>query len=409
MLLSFILVSAVFAACSNSYPDATVPPGFCARQWASGLQRPRGVWVADNGDLLVVEAGPGAITALWDSNNDGFSDKNERAVLVTLRGLNHGITVHGDYLYATSPSTVYRWKYAAADRKVIGGAQVVVQNIPSDGHTTRTPVFDSNGNLYVSLGSAGNVDNDPSHAQVRLFDLQSTFPIEWRTGYIWASGLRNEVGLTFDSADRLWGVMNGMDSLHRADLGGDIHNMNPAEELNLLTKGGSFYGYPYCWAEYDLGKYGHGAGTMWAHEKFMNDGVHTDAWCQNSSNVLPPALALQPHTAPLDIKFWHSGSWGTRFAGDAFIAQHGSWNRDPPHGYRVITVKFVNGHPHHEEPFLYHDGPAQRWPSGFRPVGLAQNHCGDGSMADCLFVTSDATGEIVYVKYENTSSILGNQ
>jgi glucose/arabinose dehydrogenase len=264
--------------------------------------------------------------------------------------LNHGITVHGDYLYATSASTTYRWRYVAAERKV-GPQETVVTGIPSDGHTTRTPRLDKDGHLYVSLGSAGNVDSNSNHAQVRRFDISKTLPVSWNSGMVYADGLRNEVGLNFDKEGRLWGVMNGMDNVHRADLGGDIHNTNPAEELNLLDKPGKFYGYPYCWAEYLLAK-GKGPGTMWATEQFMKDGTHTDQWCQNPNNVVRPALALSAHNAPLDVFFYYGDSFGSDYNGDAFVAMHGSWNRQPASGYRVVRIHFENGVPTKETPFF---------------------------------------------------------
>jgi len=73
--------------------------------------------------------------------------------------------------------------------------------------------------------------------------------------------------------------------------------------LNLLDEPGRFYGYPYCWAEYELPRFGKGKGTLWAHENTIKDGVHTDAWCQNKSKATPPDYALPPHNAPLDIVF----------------------------------------------------------------------------------------------------------
>jgi len=385
LFLSFF-VATCLAACD--YPGASVPPGFCAELWANGLSRPRGIWTASNGDILVVESGNSQITVLWD---DG--QRVSRKVLATQSGLNHGIAVYGDYLYASSPSTLYRWPYKPQDRTV-GAVSVVISNIPADGHRTRTPTFDSQGNLYLSLGSAGNVDRDSSHAQVRRFNLQGSLPKPWSSGQLWADGLRNEVGLRFDQQGRLWGVMNGMDNLARADLGGDIHNTNPAEELNLLSEPGKFYGYPYCWAEYGLPNHGKGQGTMWAHGNTINDGIHTDAWCQNKTNVVKPAWPLPPHNAPLDIIFWYSSSFPSDYTGDAFVSMHGSWNRSPPSGYRVQRVHFTDGVPVKDTPFLWHAG-SEPWPNGFRPVGLAIKNTPRG---DVLLVSSDGTGDIVLVR-----------
>ena len=123
------------------------------------------------------------------------------------------------------------------------------------GHTTRTLVFDKTGRLYVSIGSNRNVDENSYRSRIRRFTLDSipAGGIDFNTGEVFADGLRNEVGLAFDKFGVLWGVENGADRLQREDLGGDIHNENPAEELNRFPEGDAqkkSYGYPYCWTEF---------------------------------------------------------------------------------------------------------------------------------------------------------------
>eukprot|EP01126_Amoeba_proteus_P044997 TRINITY_DN5024_c0_g2_i2.p1 TRINITY_DN5024_c0_g2~~TRINITY_DN5024_c0_g2_i2.p1 ORF type:complete len:199 (-),score=34.12 TRINITY_DN5024_c0_g2_i2:114-710(-) len=189
--------------------------------------------------------------------------------------------------------------------------------------------------------------------------------------------------------------MNGMDDLFRKDLGGDIHNTNPAEELSLLSTPGKFYGYPYCWAEWQLGKFGHGVGTMWAHKNTMNDGIHTDQWCQDRNNVEPPTYSLPAHNAPMEIIFWYGESFGPDFQGDAFVSLHGSWNREPPVGYRILRVHFNNGMPQEDSVFFSHEG-APLW--DFRPVGLTWSPSNCGVFGECLFTSSDNTGEIVFIR-----------
>ena len=100
---------------------------------------------------------------------------------------------------------------------------------------------------------------------------------------VFADGVRNEVGIAFDGEGVLWGVENGPDQLSRDDLGGDIHNDNPAEELNRFNKPGVHYGYPYCFSTYKLQNYTQR--TQFAWPTFMNDGIHNDAWCKVVSNV----------------------------------------------------------------------------------------------------------------------------
>ena len=118
-----------------------------------------------------------------------------------------------------------------------------------------------------------------------------------------------QVGLAFDRHNVLWGVENSADRLRRNDIGGDIHNQNPAEELNrfLEKDKGKHWGYPYCWTEFDLGSYRRfgakpkGRGTPWAWPSFKVDGKPNDGWCLN--NTVRPMVSLQAHSAPLGITF----------------------------------------------------------------------------------------------------------
>lgn len=101
---------------------------------------------------------------------------------------------------------------------------------------------------------------------------------------LFAEGLRNEGGLAFDNNGVLHGVENGADNLNRADLGGDIHDLNPTEEFNRFDGPlGQHFGYPYCFSTYNLP--GYAPGTQFAWPDFMNDGVHNDDWCKNVNNV----------------------------------------------------------------------------------------------------------------------------
>jgi glucose/arabinose dehydrogenase len=400
--LLFLFTVGFAQNCPNPLANAAVPTGFCASVWASTLSTPRGLAVGPNGDILVVEGGAQRVTALWEE--DGTT---QRAVIATAAGINHGIVINSDYLYASSSSTLYRWRYTG-NRSNLGTAQVVLNSIPTGGHATRTPVFDSQGFLYVSVGSGSNVDTDSRRARVLQFNItevpQGGFT--WSTGVLFSDGLRNEVGLEFDNTGRLWGVENGCDNLARPDLGGDIHNNNPAEEVNLLHQPGGFYGYPYCWSEYALApEYAKGKGTQWAHPNFMDDGTHTDEWCQNTNNVIKPAYSMGAHQAPLDIKFYYGTSFPSQYQGGAFVTLHGSWNRSPPQGYRVLHLEFANGLPVSESVFLANNGAAQNWPNNVRPVAMAISKCNG---EDCIFITSDASGQIIKMTYTPVKPDISN-
>jgi glucose/arabinose dehydrogenase len=376
---------------------ASVPTGYCAYTWASGLINPRGLVVMDeSGDVLVSDAD--RIVLLHDDDGNGISDADERVVLRTQPGLNHGIAIDDGYLYASTTSSVYRWPYAG-DRQPLGEPQTVVSELPTGGHDTRTLQFDSQGRLYVNVGSGSNVDANSNRARVIRFSAEalsagSTF----EQGQLFADGLRNEVALAMDSQDRIWGAENGRDDLLRADLGDDIHQDNPGEELNLFLEAnaGRFYGYPYCWSEHELPGTGYGSGTQWADP---DNTTHDDAWCQDPANVLPPVLVMQAHSAPLDLEFYSGGSFPDDVLGDALITFHGSWNRSPATGYKVVRVPFgADGMPAGEPVALLESAnPGDTdadWPH--RPVGL-----GIGARGQ-LFVSSDASGLIIAIGHEGS-------
>jgi len=375
---------------------AKTPDGFCPFIFYSGLNRPRSILTVSNGDILVLEAGAAQVTVLF--SKDGSISK---AKLASATGLNHGVAVSPGFLYASNPTTVFRWQYTPGTRQDLGQPQTVVTGIPCCHHITRTIVFDSNGNLYVQSGSGSNVDPDPSHSQIRRFSLAQLLrntTLDWTNdGELFASGIRNEVGLTFDSKGRLFGVENGRDDLYRADLGGDIHNDNPCERVNLFEKPGAFYGYPYCFSQFALQLEKTPPGTMWADPGFMPK--YTDAWCRNLSNVIPPAFPLPAHLAPLSILFVGGNSFPSQYQG-AYVTSHGSWDRNPPVGYSVILLSLnSDGMPVSQQTVLSYNNPSTvkdpvKWTH--RPVSLTTTKC---SFGDCLLISSDSNGLILGLGY----------
>jgi glucose/arabinose dehydrogenase len=345
---------------------------------------------------LVLERSENRVALLHDDNGDGVSGDDERVELASAPGLNHGVSVSGGYLYASSDTTVYRWAYDGG-REPLGAPEAAVTNLPAGEHATRTVVFDSQGRLYVSVGSQANVDPDSRRARiVRFTPEQLASGATFEDGEVFADGLRNEVGLDFDAQGRLWGVENGLDKLNRTDLGGDIHNDNPGEELNLFAEPGKFYGYPQCWSEFLLPEnLGIGPGTQWATpEMDFFDAVQTDAWCRDPANVVPPQLSMQAHSAPLDLKFYTGGSFPNDVIGDVFISFHGSWNRDAATGYKVVRVPMdASGKPEGMPvDVLASDGG--NWPH--RPVGIGVGKQGQ------LLVTSDASNVVIAIGHDGT-------
>jgi len=380
---------------SNILPNSDIMEGYCPTIWATDLRSPRGIAIAANNDLLVSTTG--AILALWDANGDGTSGPTERATLASQTGLNHGIVIDpvGGWLYASSVNTVYRWRYVAGDRGNLGASQTVITGLPSGGHSTRSLKFEpSYRYLYVSVGSDGNVDPDSRRSRVmRYFIADLDLPVPWTNGELWADGLRNEIAINFDADGELWGVENGCDNLNRADLGGDIHNDNPSEELNHLTGAGRFYGYPYCWTEFNLPIYGLGAGTQWVHPQFQNSAPYSDAWCRNTNNNVPPAYAFAAHMAPIDVVFDEQDK--DAFSA-AYVSFHGSWNRNPAIGYRLDYL-WNDGARYSSLPFLQSTANPPSARNWLRPAGLGFIQCQQGLDARCLIMGDDTGGRLISI------------
>ncbi|CAL8072894.1 unnamed protein product [Orchesella dallaii] len=384
----------------NGQANFNTTANYRASSYAS-VSSARGLFLDETGDLLVASANS-RITSVYEVNGEV---QTSLLLQNTDLRLNHGIAYNRGYLYASSTVTAYRWPFTPGQRtEITETAEVVIKNMPSGGHSTRTLIFDDAGVLYVSVGSNANVDQDSSRARIRRFNV-SSIPnggIEFNTGEVFADGLRNEVGLAFDGEGVLWGVQNGADNLNRDDLGGDIHNTNPADELTKYDQPlGTFYGYPYCWTVDQLANHEHGEQFAWP--SFMTDGVHTDAWCKNVNNNRPPTLPLPAHYAALGVTFYDgsvcnssAGALPCSMTGDAFVAFHGSWNREPAAGYRVVRIPID---PQTRLPtgeildVMYEPDPAGCGRC-FRPVNLVFNKQGH------LLVSADASSEIFRITYD---------
>ena len=418
--------------------EAYLPDGFSIQTFSTGHGRTRSLHKLPNGDILLVKAqSRGAerfddskVLLFWDDDLDGIAD-GVHELVPPGHDLTHGIEYvvpenskdGKGLLLASSDRDVFSWPYTHGDRaSSLGRGSVLVEGMnaraSSDdlgaykGHWTRTLALSPGDQkyLYISVGSFGNVDVDSYRSRIRRFDLSMTETVfDFRKGEVFADGLRNEVGLAFDINGTLWGVENGADDLRRSDLGGDIHNDNPAEELNKFDgEIGTFYGYPYCFTEYDLPTYGKGRGTQWAWPRTGGYGANwakSDEWCRANSRATE--LAMQAHSAPLGMTFFqHSdydaqacagkGTFPLEADGDAFVGFHGSWNRDVPTGYKVVRIPLdrPGGSPTGDVyDLLAYAGRTAKWPSGVRPVDVEFDQCGR------LLVSDDGTASIFTISY----------
>ncbi|CAL8072895.1 unnamed protein product [Orchesella dallaii] len=395
-----LLLAISFVNFANGQANFNTTGNYRAEHYAS-VPSPRGLFLDETGDLLVSSL-INRITIVYEVNGTATTSLLVQPPLLVL--LNHGIAYNRGFLYASSTTTVYRWPYTPGQRtEITESEEIVVRGMPIGGHSTRTLAFHSSGLLYISVGSNLNVDQDSRRARIRTFNISSipSGGIEFSTGEVFADGLRNEVGIAFDGDGILWGVQNGADNLNRDDLGGDIHNTNPADEMTKFDQPiGTFYGYPYCWTVDQLANHEHGEQFAWP--SFMDDGIHTDEWCKNVSNNRPPTLPLPAHYAALGITFYDgsvcnssAGALPCSMTGDAFVAFHGSWNREPAAGYSVVRIPID---PQTRLPtgeildVMYEPDPAGCGRC-FRPVNLVFNKQGH------LLVSADASSEIFRITY----------
>jgi glucose/arabinose dehydrogenase len=387
--------------------------GWRATKVAGGLTQPRGLIFDTSGNLLVVQNGMG-ITAHKVAPNGCLSSSK---IVIAQRNLNHGIVLshNGKTLYASSATSVFSWSYDTATMSVSGNATTIVTGMYNGGHVTRTlaipPKYPNL--LLVSHGSNDNFDYGSAdiatgRSCVKVFDTTAvpTDGYNYPTGgYQMGYGLRNEVGLAFDAGGMLWGVENSSDELHRTINGVsvDIHTDNPADEINYLgdpsQENTDWYGYPTCYTVFNPASITDKAFVIGDQFVLEPNATFTDDTCKTRS--IPPRLALPAHSAPLDASF------NKNFT-SMYITMHGSWNRNPSIGYKIVEILFTKGAngfgPERAvdstqawadilwNPDVEHCSTTQC----FRPVSIAEDRYGR------MYVTSDsgAEGEMIVLGKE---------
>ena len=326
-----------------------VAAGLCARLVGKVSGALRQLSFAPNGDLFGVTTA-GAIVRLRDANHDGVFDEAppERVEWANTGGNGNNCHVDdgGGYLYAGTVGGVRRWKWSDAIDAGGAGEDVIVDAPAGGGHGFHT-VHVYNDMMYVQVGSEGNATDpmspeyDTSRSLVKRWALSkfaAGAPLKWADGELVGVGLRNTVGFSRSASGKVYGVMNGMDNIHYK--GDDIHQDNPADTLVLLSPGAR-YGYPFCFSAQRVVASGSviAPGTQLAVDEFP---VHDDAWC--ATNSTKPLAIFQAHAAPLDIVFFDgalpTGGLPSKFRGGAFVSMHGSWDRAPSTGYKVVFVPF---------------------------------------------------------------------
>lgn len=358
--------------------------GMAVASFASDLDHPRWLYVLPNGDVLVAEtnaperpedkkgikgyfmgraqknAGAGVpsanrITLLRDQDGDGRAEFRS----VFLQNLNapFGMALVGNDFYVANTDAVMRYRYRVAS-SFIDGAGTKVADLPAGSinhHWTKNLIASEDGKrLYVTVGSNSNVaenglENEDRRAAILEIDLTTG------SSRVFASGLRNPNGLDWQpQSHALWVAVN-----ERDELGNDL-----VPDYITSVKDGGFYGWPYSYY-----------------------GSHVDERVKPPrpdlvAKALVPDYAVGSHTASLGLVFYRGDLFPQRYRGGAFVGQHGSWNRKPVSGYRVIFVPFANGRP---------SGKPEEILTGFvdggqhalgRPVGVAIDRRGALLVAD---------------------------
>ena len=359
MRLRALFAAVIAVACSGASArsqarsdDALrVPPGFKIAVFAQNLENVRFMTLGPGNVVYASQPGPGVVVKLIDANHDGIPD----SVVTVASGLKgaFGIAFRGDTMYVAGELELVRYDPGVREPKTL-------LRLPRSGHSTRTIVFGPDGKLYVAVGSSCNVcdERDSMRAAVTQFNADAS------GGRIFARGLRNTVGLAFNpKTGELWGGNNDRDNL-----GDDV----PAEHINII-KDGRTYGWPEC---------------------YLPGKPNPEYGSANCSNVEPPAITIQAHSAPLGIAFYTGTQFPREYRGDAFVTLHGSWNRSVPTGAKVVRVQVDSGG-HRAvgvEDFIvgWQRPDGTRWG---RPVGLLV--LPDGS----LLVSDDMGGKIWRVTY----------
>lgn len=364
--------------------------GLQVNAYARGLDHPRWLYVLPNGDVLVAEsAAPGTdeatgirgwfmkrvmkkagaavpsadrISLLRDADGDGIAETQE----VFLENLHSpfGMVLVGDSLYVANCDAILRYPYASGQTRIaVAGIKFAdLPALPLNHHWTKNIIASEDGTkLYATVGSNSNaaekgMEIEVGRAAIWEFDLASG------RGRVFATGLRNPNGMGWEPhTGALWTVVN-----ERDEIGNDL-----VPDYLTSVRDGGFYGWPYSYY-----------------------GAHVDTRVKPQrpdlvAKAIVPDYALGAHTASLGLAFYGGSALPERYRGGAFIGQHGSWNRSPPSGYKVVFVPFAQGRP---------NGRAQDVLTGFlnsagealgRPVGVAVDSRG-------ALLVADDVGNIVW-------------
>jgi len=360
------------------------PEGFKVTAFGSDLQHPRWLATLPNGDVLVAESNappqhdenagvkgfimkkvmkragaglpsPDRIVLLRDADGDGVAET--RTVFIDKLHSPFGMALVGDDLYVADTDAIVRFKYQAGETQIASPGEKFIDLPAGDinHHWTKNVIASPDGKrLYVTVGSNSNaaengIEAEEGRAAIIEVDIAT------KETRLYATGLRNPNGMSFQpQSGALWTVVN-----ERDELGNEL-----VPDYMTSVKDGAFYGWPYSY-------YG----------QHVDDRVKPQRDDLVQSAIVPD-YALGAHTASLGLVFYDAKAFPQHYWNGAFIGQHGSWNRKPRSGYKVVFVPFEDGKP---------SGPPEDILTGFlssdghalgRPVGVVVDHMGGLLVAD---------------------------
>jgi glucose/arabinose dehydrogenase len=342
----------------------SLPSGFHVYMVSNNVPGARFMAFAPNGDLLVSETGSGKVVAI----KPGAAETT--APTLVAGGLNtpHGLAFRGNDLYIAVYSgldVIRNYPTTALPTT----PQVLYSGLPTNGdHINHSLALAADGTVFESSGSDCNLcaEGDPKFATIMTMHSDGT------SATTYATGVRNGSGLAFDAAGQLWMVVNQRDDIPNPP---GVTNFPPDEFDKVVASGN--YGWPTCYPDLS------GARQV---------NPDTPIAAANCNGQTPTTQPLQAHSAPLGITFYNATLFPPQYRGGAFVAFHGSWDRTPKTGYKVVYVSFSGGSPTGVADFVTGWLDASQNVSG-RPVGLAVAPDGE------LYISDDSNGFIYRVSY----------
>lgn len=359
-LIHSCLVFAEPGSHQNLLKQLHAPAGFSISIFADDLPNARSLALGDNGLVFVGTGTEGSVYAVQDSNNDGVADQRYR--LANDLNMPNGVAYKNGSLYVAEINRIIRFDRIAQQLDNPPKPVVIYDQFPTEQHHGWKYLrFGPDNKLYTSVGAPCNIcepERPIFGSLVRLNDDGSGLEIL-------ANGIRSSVGFDWQpKTGALFFTENGRDYL-----GDDL----PPDELNRWTTKGEHFGFPYC----------HGGDL--ADPEFS---IHKK--CREFS---APAWKFKAHIAPLGMRFYRGSAYPVEFNNQLFVAEHGSWNRSEPQGYRVALIKFKDDKPVSEQVFI--DGWLSKNGEVLgRPVDILEMP--DGS----LLISDDMLGVIYKVDYK---------